>query len=236
MSSKKTEFINGIKAGLPIGLGYLSVSFAFGMMAVSNGIPAWAAVLISASCLTSAGQFAGLSIIAAAGGLFEVALSQLVINLRYCLMSLSLTQKLDSGFTPLSRAAVAFGNTDEIFAVAMSRNGRVSREFMCGLISTPFCGWVFGTFLGAVSGKLLPLWLRSALGIAIYAMFIAIIIPPAKKFRPVLISSLMAAALSCIFYFVPALMAVSSGFSIIICSVVSALLCALLFPIKEEAA
>lgn len=227
------EFTKGLKHGVPIGLGYLSVSFTFGMMAVSEGLSILQAVLISMTNVTSAGQLAGLGLMAAGAPLIEMALTQLIINLRYALMSLSLSQKLDDTMNTLHRAAFAFCNTDEVFAVASNQPGTVGKTYLYGLILTPYIGWALGTFLGAAAGTLLPESLRMALGIAIYGMFIAIIIPPAKKHKSVRICVILASVLSCIMYYAPVLNQISSGFVIIICAVSVSALCAKLFPIKE---
>ena len=226
----QNSFADGMRDGVPIALGYLSVSFTFGMMAVAGGIPVWAAVAISMTNLTSAGQFAGISMIAAMASYFEVALTQLVINIRYALMSLSLSQKLDRGVKTPARLLISFGITDEVFAVASTKEGMVGKRYMGGLIAVPYIGWA----LGAVAGTLLPPAAQSALGIAIYGMFLAIIVPAAKKSRPVLVVVLLAAILSCAFRWLPVLNRVSAGFVIIICSVAAAGIGALLFPKKEE--
>ena len=146
MSSNKAraDLLNGLKDSVPIGLGYLSVSFGVGILAVNSGLSVLTAVIISMTNLTSAGQVAGI-------GYFEMALAQLIINLRYALMSLSLSQKLDGKFTVLSRLAVSFGITDEIFAVASGKSGEVSKHYMAGLISLPFAAWTLGTLLGGPS-------------------------------------------------------------------------------------
>lgn len=230
---KRKEYVQGMRDGIPIALGYLSVSFTFGLMAVSSGMAWWQAVLISMLNLTSAGQFAGLEIMVAGGAMIEMALSQAVINMRYALMSLSLSQKVDSSITVPWRFAVGFGVTDEIFAVAMSRKKRVSRQYMTGLISVPYIGWAGGTAAGALLGSVLPGMLRSALGIAIYGMFIAIILPKAREDSRYLKVILAAVAFSCCFAWIPALQKVSSGFVIIICAVVAAALGAVLFPLEE---
>lgn len=228
------RFRDGLRDGVPIGLGYLSVSFTFGIMAVAAGLPIWAAVVISMLNVTSAGQFAGLPLLAASGSCIEMALTQLVINLRYALMSLSLSQKLHRSVSLLDRILIAFCNTDEVFAVASSKKGEVGKRYLYGLILMPYFGWAFGTFLGAAASSLLPEVVQSALGIAIYGMFLAIIIPPAKKFRPVLKVILIAAVLSCIFRFVPGLNLVSPGFVIIICAVTAAAVGARFFPVHEH--
>lgn len=228
------SFRAGLRDGLPIALGYFPVSFTFGMLAISQGLPAFQAVLISATNLTSAGQFAGLTVIAAGASLLEMALTQLVINLRYALMSLSLSQKLDSRVTLLQRCIVAFGNTDEIFAVASSKPGTIGARYLYGLILGPVLGWTGGTLAGAVASGLLPAMVQSALGVAIYGMFIAIVVPPARQFRPVLAVVLIALALSCGFAWLPVLRQVSAGFAIIFCTVLAAGAGALLFPLEEK--
>ena len=228
------SFRAGLRDGLPIALGYFPVSFTFGMLAISQGLPAFQAVLISATNLTSAGQFAGLTVIAAGASLLEMALTQLVINLRYALMSLSLSQKLDSRVTLLQRCIVAFGNTDEIFAVASSKPGTIGARYLYGLILGPVLGWTGGTLAGAVASGLLPAMVQSALGAAIYGMFIAIVVPPARQFRPVLAVVLIALALSCGFAWLPVLRQVSAGFAIIFCTVLAAGAGALLFPLEEK--
>ena len=228
------RWADGIRDGIPIGLGYLSVSFTFGMMAVSCGIPVWAAVAISMTNLTSAGQFAGISMIAASASFLEVALTQLVINIRYALMSLSLSQRLEKTVKTMGRMGISFGITDEIFAVASTKESKVGKRYMAGLIFVPYIGWTVGTLLGAAAGTFLPEAIRSALGIAIYGMFLAIIVPAAKKSFPVFVVILIAVAMSCVFRWAPVLNQVSSGFVIIICSVTAAIVGAVLFPKREE--
>ncbi len=233
---EKLGFKNGIKDGLPIALGYLSVSFTFGITAVNMGIPPITAILISLTNVTSAGQVAGIGIIAAGGSYAEMALAQLIINLRYALMSLSLSQKLDSKFNIWHRLAVSFCVTDEVFAVASGKGSDLPPRYMYGLILLPYLFWSGGTAVGAFLGSILPDEIKSALGIAIYGMFIAIIIPPSKKFRGVLFTAAIAAAFSCVVYYVPLFDHISSGISIIICTVIAAALGAALFPreIREE--
>ena len=170
----------GIRDGIPIAVGYFSVSFTFGMMAVQSGISPFHAVLISLLNLTSAGQFAGLTVIVSNASLMEMALTQLVVNIRYALMSVSLSQKLDDSVKMRSRLLIAYGNTDEIFAVASSKPGTVGAKYLYGLILLPVLGWVGGTLAGAVASTLLPGTVISALGVALYGMFIAIVVPPAQ--------------------------------------------------------
>ncbi len=230
----KKEFVSGIKDSVPIALGYLSVSFGFGIMAVSSGLPLFQAVLISMTCLTSAGQVAGLTVITTGGTLLEMAIAQFIINLRYSLMSISLSQKLDGSFGLKDRLISSFGMTDEIFAVASGRSREVSKHYLYGLIVMPYIAWALGTLLGAAAGEVLPDILKAALGIAIYGMFTAIFVPAARKAVGVLAVVLLAAGLSCVIRYVPLFKGVSSGFSIIICTVAAALFGALVFPAKKE--
>lgn len=226
-------FLKGLRHGVPIGLGYLSVSFTFGMKAVGDGLTAVQAVMISLMNLTSAGQFAGLPLMVGGASMIEMALTQLIINLRYALMSLSLGQKLDGTMTTLRRMIFSFANTDEIFAVASSQPGKVGNTYLYGLMLAPIIGWSTGTLLGAVAGQLLPAFVRSALGVAIYGMFLAIILPPARKEKPVRVVVLIAVVLSLCFRYIPLLNTLSSGFVIIICAVAASALGAWLFPVKE---
>ena len=228
------SFRRGLKDGVPIGLGYFAVSFTFGMMAVSGGMSTWQAALISLTNLTSAGQFAGLDIILASGSYWEMALTQLIINLRYCLMSFSLAQKLRRDVPWAHRFVVAFGVTDEIFGVSASQEGKISPWYNYGAICVAIPGWTLGTIAGGISGNLLPAFMVSALSVAIYGMFLAVIIPTAKKNRTVLGVVIGAMAVSSLFAVVPVLKKVSSGFVIIITTVVVAGIAALICPVKEE--
>ena len=228
------KFLRGVRDGIPIGLGYLSVSFAFGITAVSRGVPGWIALLISMTNLTSAGQLAGLDLMVAGCTMGEMILTQCVINMRYALMSVSLSQKVDRTVRLRDRFLIAFGNTDEVFAVASGQDGVVGRYYLIGLIVAPYLGWSCGTLLGTVASGLLPASVMAALGIAIYGMFVAIIIPPAKKNRAVAAVLIGSVALSCAFTYLPYLKRVSSGFVIIICAVTAAALGALFAPIPDE--
>lgn len=230
------DFKRGIKDGLPIGLGYFPVSFGFGLMVIGSNLDVLTAVVISMTNLTSAGQVAGLAVIAAAGSYAEIALTEFIINIRYALMSLSLSQKLDDSFTLKHRFFTAFGITDEIFAVASSKPKAINVKYMYGLIILPFIGWNMGTLTGALAGNVLPTALKAALGIAIYGMFIAIVVPAAKNNKGILFTTIVAVAVSCIMRYVPIFASVTQGFAIIISAVVAAGLAAWLFPVKEDEA
>ncbi len=231
---ENNNFKMGIRDGLPIAFGYLSVAFAFGIFATASGLSVLEATLISAMNVTSAGQLAAVPIIAGGGAFAELALSQLVINLRYSLMSVSLSQRLGESVRLRDRFLIAFVNTDEVFAVAMSKECSVGRKYMLGLTVTPFCAWTLGTLLGAVAGNILPAIVVSALGIAIYAMFIAIVVPEAKRSLATALCALVSIALSCVFYFVPFLTSIPSGFTVIICAVLASVIFALAAPIDEH--
>ena len=231
---KWNEYRNGVQRGLPVGMGYFSVSFGFGAMAVSQGLNSWYATLISMTNLTSAGQFAGLTVIVAGATLWEMILTQLIINSRYALMSLALSQRMGRRIGVLPRLIIAFFNTDEIFALAMARTEPLTVPFMLGLGTLPILGWTGGTLCGALAGSVLPTSIQAALGVMLYGMFIAIVVPPAKDEKPVLVTVIVALVLSTLFTLVPLLQQVSAGISIVICTVAAAAICAALFPIPEE--
>ena len=230
------EYTLGVRRGMPVGMGYLSVSFGFGTLAASQGIKVLEAVLISATNVTSAGQFAGLTLILASAGLWEVILTQIIINSRYALMSLALSQRMGEKIGLLPRFFVAFMNTDEIFALAMSRTEPLTVPYLLGLGLLPFLGWTGGTALGALAGSVLPQNIRTALGVMLYGMFVAIVIPPAKKKRNVAICVAIALVCSCLLAWVPALENITAGVAIVIATVIAAGAAAILFPVEEEAA
>ena len=228
------NFLEGIRDGIPICLGYLSVSFAFGIFAVGNGLTILEALLVSMTNVTSAGQLAAVPIMTMGGSLIELAVSMFVINMRYALMSVSLSQKLGKSVRFLNRFLIAFVNTDEVFAVASAKHGSVGKRYLYGLMLTPYLGWSTGTLIGAVAGNVLPAVVISALGVAIYGMFIAIVIPPAKQSRNTALCVVLAVVLSCLFYYLPALQQIPSGFVVIICAVAASALFAAVAPIPQE--
>ena len=228
----KRLFLNGIKDGFPICLGYLSVSFGIGLVATKGGMTVFQAVMLSLTNLTSAGQAAGIEVIAAGGTLAEIALTQFVINLRYALMGLSLSQKLAPSFSTPKRLLAAYGITDEVFGVSSAHAGKLYPSYMYGMILVATAGWTAGTFLGATAGEVLPASVTDALGIMLYGMFIAIIIPAARKDHKIFCVILIAVGCSLVFrYLLPT---VTSGFAVIFSSLIAAVVGALLFPISEE--
>ena len=227
-------FRRGLKAGIPIGLGYFSVSISFGILAISYGFTWWQAVLVSMVCVTSAGQFAGIGIMCHPGQYFAMLLSQLTINVRYSMMSVSLSQKVSSTFTSLPRWLLGHFITDEIFAVAAAEK-TVSPRFFAGLAVIPYAGWALGTLTGALVGNILPQRLMNALCIALYGMFVAIVVPDAKKERPVLAVVVLAMVFSCLFTWLPGLKEISSGIAVSLCAIAAAAIGAAIFPVKEDA-
>ena len=231
---RSESFRKGLKDGVPIGLGYFAVSFTFGMMAVADGLSIWQAVLISLTNVTSAGQFAGLEIMVMSGSYWEMALTQLIINLRYCLMSFSLAQKFRRDESPVHRYIAAFGVTDEIFGISASQPGKVSAFYNYGAMCVAIPGWVLGTLAGAISGNLLPDFMMSALSVAIYGMFLAVIIPPCKKNSAVLEVVVGAMAMSTLLSYLPLHRQISSSLIVIITTVMTAGIAAWLNPIQEK--
>jgi len=227
------SFLMGLKGGIPIGLGYLSVSFTFGIMAVSYGFEWWQAVLISMTTVTSAGQLAGIGVMIEPGQYLQMLISQLTVNIRYSFMSISLSQKVSSSFSGIKRWFAAFLMTDEIFAVASSQK-EVSEKFFFGLMVMPYLGWTFGTLAGSILGNNLPDIVLNSLCLAIYGMFLAIISPEARKSKAVISVVAVAAILHCIFYYVPVLNKISSGLTVSICAILAAVFGALLFPVNDE--
>lgn len=232
--SKFSLWKKGIKDGIPIFLGYLAVSFTFGIAAKKAGVSPMEAVLMSATNLTSAGQFAALNIIANGSTYFEMAITQLIINLRYCLMSSALSQKLSSKIPYWHRFVMSFGITDEIFGVSICVEDELSPFYSYGLMTAAIPGWTFGTFLGIMSGSLLPEGVISALSVALYGMFIAVIIPPARKSKIIAGIVIISMISSFAFAKLPILKNITSGFRIIILTVIIAGVAAVLFPIEEK--
>ena len=232
--SKKESFLSGMRDGVPIALGYFAVSFSFGILAVSGGLNPWEAGLISLTNLTSAGQFAGLEVIVSSGTYLELMLTQLVINLRYFLMSFSLSQKLRTDEPRFHRLILAFGITDEIFGISIGQKEKVSAFYHYGAMCVAIPGWTLGTVVGAIFGNILPAMVVSALSVALYGMFIAIVIPPAKRDRNILLAVIVAMIAGLAFSVVPYLRDISSGFSIIIITVFFSALMAFAAPINEN--
>ena len=234
MTEKRLTIKDGIKMGLPVGLGYLSVSIAFGLTAVQSGLAKWVPILISLTNFTGTGQFAAVNLWSVGAGIAEIAFTVLMINLRYFLMSLSVAQKLPSDITMGKRLVIAFGMTDENFAVIYSTKGRLTFGYCIGVMTASYVGWVGGTAIGALLQNVIPVLLYSALGIMIYAMFVAIVTPNCRENKAVLGVVGIAVAISCIFYWTPYLNRLSSGWVYVIAGGVSAVIMAIVAPINDE--
>ncbi len=227
------SYYRGLKAGIPIGLGYLSVAFTFGIMASNLGFTWWQAVIISMTTLTSAGQLAAINVMVNPGKYIELLISQLTINVRYAFMSVSLSQKADSKFKGIFRWLLGFFITDEIFAVAITEKN-ITRSFFIGLATAPYFGWATGTLIGSLMGAVLPKMLMNALSLAIYAMFVAVVAPEMKKVKSVFYAVLVTVLLRMLFYYAPILKNISGGLSVSICAVLAAVIAAIIFPVKEQ--
>ena len=237
MHERRLWFVRGMRDGIPIALGYFAVAFALGIKASAAGFSAFQAALMSALNLTSAGEAAAIVLIGAGTTYVELAFTQLVINIRYLLMSCSLSQKIAPEGSLLHRFLVGFGVTDEIFGISMATEGKLSPFYSYGAISVAAPGWTLGTLFGALLGNVLPLRAASALGVALYAMFLAIILPPARKSRVIAGLVAVSMAASALFGFLVerfAWTAMTEGFRIIILTVVISAAAAILFPVKEE--
>lgn len=229
------DFKQGLRDGIPICLGYIAVSFAFGIEASKIGMTTFQAAMTSLLNVTSAGQFSALELIARNGSFIELAILQFIINLRYMLMSCALSQKLDSSVGTGHRLGISYGVTDEIFALSVLKKGKLYPVYSYGLIAVSVFGWVLGTSLGAFSGQIMPQRLISCLGLAIYGMFIAIIIPDTRQNKTILGVVLSAMLLSTVFTYIPVLASnVSSGFRIIIITIVVAAVAAIVAPKEAE--
>lgn len=234
MEKRRFWFVRGMRDGIPIALGYLAVSFTLGIAAKSIGLTVGQAGLMSLLNLTSAGEFAAITIIAAQGSYLELAFSQLVINLRYCLMSCAMSQKLSEKTPFFHRFIMAFGVTDEIFAISVSTPKHLNPFYEYGAMAVSIPGWTIGTVLGVISGSVLPEPVMRAMSVALYGMFMAIIIPPAKKSRTLTGIVVVAMLLSCLANVLPLVKLLSSGMKTILLTVGIAAVAAVLFPIKEE--
>lgn len=234
MTDRLKWYKKGVKDGIPICLGYFAVSFTLGIMARKNGLTAFEAMLTAALTNASAGGFAGFELIGASAPYWQMALMQLVVNARYLLMSCALSQKFSPKTGVLHRSLVAFDVTDEIFGISIAQKGYLNPFYNYGAMTVAIPGWAVGTFLGVIMGNILPSRLVSALSVGLYGMFLAIIIPPAKKNKVVAGCITAAFILSFAFSVLPFLKAIPSALRVIILTVAISLFAAILFPVKEE--
>ena len=231
---KRKLFLQGFRDGIPIGLGYLAVSFSLGITARNAGLSALQGGIASLLCLASAGEYAGFTLIAASAALTELALMTLIINLRYMLMSLALAQKTDPKMPFFHRLIFGAAITDELFAINIARPGLLEPLYYYGAIAISAPLWALGTSLGIIAGEILPARAVSALSVALYGMFIAIIIPQAKKNKVIACLIMICFAASWCAESLPFLQSVSSGTKTIVLTIIIASAAALLFPVKEQ--
>ena len=233
-AERSRVLLAGIRDGLPIGLGYLAVSFSLGIAARNAGLNAFQGFLISLLNNASAGEYAAFTVIAADSGFLEMALITLITNAHYLLMSCSLSQKFSPDTPLIHRLLVGYDVTDELFGIAISRPGYLDPLYSYGAFIPAIPGWALGTALGVTAGSILPARVVSALSVALFGMFLAIIVPPARKNRAVLLCVLVSFALSGLFAVLPVVKALSEGMRTILLTIVIASAAALLFPVADE--
>lgn len=232
--TNREAFVQGVKDGVPIALAYFAVSFSLGIAAKNAGLNTLQGFIVSALCTASAGEYVGFTMIAASATLIETALATLVTNARYFLMSCALSQKMDSKMPFFHRFIVAHFVTDELFGIAVNRKGYFNPFYSYGAILCSVPWWSVGTALGVVAGNIMPLRLVSAFSVALYGMFLAIIIPPARKEKAVMLVVIASFALSSIGYYLPVFADIADGTKTIIITVIVAAAAAVLFPKKDE--
>ena len=234
MSENGKWYKKGLVDGIPIALGYFAVAFTLGIVAKNSGLSAFQGMLAAALTNSSAGGYAGFTLIGENASFLEMALTQLVVNARYLLMACALSQKLSPKTSTLHRSLIAFDVTDEIFGISVSVKGNLNPFYNYGAMTVSIPGWALGTLLGVIMGNILPDSVVSALSVGLYGMFLAIIIPPARKNKVIAVLVIVSMALSFVFSKMPLLSGISSGMRVIILTVVISLAAAYLFPVEEE--
>ena len=232
--TNKSWFAKGMRDAIPIALGYLAVSFTLGIAAKNAGFTPFQAFLVSFTNNASAGEFAGFTLIAAGGGYLEVAILILITNARYLLMSCALSQKLPPDTPMIQRLLLSYDVTDELFGISVAVPGKLNPYYSFGAYTVALPGWAFGTLFGNLMGSILPANIVSALSVALYGMFLAIIIPPARNNRVLAGVVVISMAASFLFDKTPGLRNISSGFRIIIITLIIAGIAAYFFPVKED--
>lgn len=233
---KKKFFLEGLRDGLPIGLGYFAVAFSLGIVAQKAGVSAVQGFIASFFNVASAGEYALFTSIASAVTLIEIAVITLVVNARYLLMSCVLSQRFDENTKLIHRFLVGFGVTDELFGITIAREGKIEPVYNYGAMLISILLWSIGTSLGIFAGNFLPQSVVSALSVALYGMFIAIIVPPAKKNFVIAIAVVISFAASYCFNILPYVKELSGGSRTIIITIVISAILALVKPVKEEEA
>lgn len=231
---KSKNYLQGIKDGIPIAMGYFAVAFTLGIAAKDMGMTIAQSGLMSFMLHASAGQFAAMTVIAEQAGYIAMIGAMFVINIRYFLMSCALSQKLNPN-TPLwQKMLMSYFVTDEIFGISVSVKGELNPFYPLGAMSVGSPAWLIGTMLGAAVGNILPVSLSSAFGVALYGMFIAVIIPPSKESKTIAIVVFISMAASALSTVLPVLSTMSSGTKIIILTLVNASAAAIIKPVQQE--
>ena len=231
---KNKVFLEGMRDGVPIGLGYFAVAFSLGIVARNAGLTPIQGFIASFFCVASAGEYALFTSIQASAAFLEIALITLVVNARYLLMSTALTQRFDPKTPLIHRFLIGFGITDEVFGITIARPGYINPVYNYGALLVAIPLWSLGTSLGIIAGNFLPARIVSALSVALYGMFLAIIVPPAKKNIVIMISVLISFAASYAFSIIPVVKELSGGTRTIILTVVISSIVALVKPIPED--
>ena len=234
MWTNKQAFRNGLRDGFPIATGYFAVAFTLGIAARNAGFTALQTFVSSMTNLASAGQYAGYVVVASGASYFQMALMILVANARYMLMSSALSQKFDSSTPFIHRFLVGYSVTDEIFGIAVNVPGKLNPVYVYGAMLLSVPGWSFGSYFGVLLGNALPANVVSALSVGLYGMFIAIIIPPARKDRLILNLVIISMVASGIFEWAPIVSQIPAGMRVIILTVIIASVAAILFPVKDD--
>ena len=223
--------VDGLKAGLPIAIGYIPIAIAFGLLAKSSGLPSEIAMLMSFAIFAGASQFVGINLLALGTAYWEIVLATFILNLRHFLMSASLSSRMEEKTSKSWLALVSFGITDETFTVASLREEkRLSKEFLLTLNLMAFVAWNGGTWIGLFLAQGLPDSVKASMGIALYAMFIGLLVPSVRRSRPALVVAGVAMTLHGLLGVMPGLESLSTGWSIVFATVVGALVGAWLFP------
>ncbi|WCK55807.1 AzlC family ABC transporter permease [Aneurinibacillus sp. Ricciae_BoGa-3] len=221
----------GIKAGIPIAVGYVPIAIAFGLLAKSSGLPNYVSLLMSLFIFAGASQFVGANLIALGASFGEIILTTFILNLRHFLMTASISQRIESGTAKKWMALLAFGVTDETFTVAALRaESKLGRKFVLGLNFTAFAAWNVGTWAGVFLASGLPDSIKTSMGIALYSMFIGLLLPSMKKSRPILMVAMASVSIHSILHWLPLFSSLSTGWSIIISTILAAAAGAIIFP------
>ncbi len=227
---RKSLFIKGVKTGIPIAIGYIPIAIAFGILARSEGVPIYITSIMSLMVYAGASQFVAVNLLGLGAGFGEIVLTTFILNLRHLLMTAAVSQRIEDKVSGKWRALLAFGITDETFSIAaVQKDKKLDHMFILGLNIVAFSSWNIGTLIGVTLGSIIPTTLQQSMGIALYAMFIGLLVPSLKKSRPVLIVALIAALSHSILVWAPFLPSISTGWSIIIATIISAMSGAILF-------